>query len=153
MASTEPSCQDLHCLPFCFDFWLTSVSATTFANSVDPDETAHNEPSHQDPCCLPLCFDFWHTPYLQQWTGPKSMMGKSTEQVIFSFFEDLYFLNVQMIWCIDFIPWLMVETGLKLLSLQKLLSPSLIYHQGPVVQSAISLTGSLVVKLLTVLVI
>ena len=28
-----------------------------FANSVDPDETAHNEPSHQDLRCLLLCFD------------------------------------------------------------------------------------------------
>ena len=26
-----------------------------FANSVDPDETAHNEPSHLDQHCLP----FW----------------------------------------------------------------------------------------------
>ena len=24
-----------------------------FANTVDPDEMAHNEPSHQDPQCLP----------------------------------------------------------------------------------------------------
>ena len=24
-----------------------------FANTVDPDETAHNEPSHLDPQCLP----------------------------------------------------------------------------------------------------
>ena len=24
-----------------------------FANTVDPDETAHNEPSHQDQQCLP----------------------------------------------------------------------------------------------------
>ena len=28
------------------------------ANSVDPDETAHNEPSHQDLHCLPIGFDF-----------------------------------------------------------------------------------------------
>ena len=27
-----------------------------FANSVDPDETAHNEPSHQDLHCLPFLF-------------------------------------------------------------------------------------------------
>ena len=26
-----------------------------FANSVDPDETAHNEPSHLDLHCLPFC--------------------------------------------------------------------------------------------------
>ena len=26
------------------------------ANSVDPDEMAHNEPSHQDIHCLPFCF-------------------------------------------------------------------------------------------------
>ena len=29
-----------------------------FANSVDPDETAHNEPSHQDIRCLPFCIGF-----------------------------------------------------------------------------------------------
>ena len=28
----------------------------TFANSVDPDEMAHNEPSHLDLHCLPFCF-------------------------------------------------------------------------------------------------
>ena len=28
----------------------------TFANSADPDETAHNEPSHQDLHCLPFCY-------------------------------------------------------------------------------------------------
>ena len=28
----------------------------SFANSVDPDETAHNEPSHQDLHCLPFLF-------------------------------------------------------------------------------------------------
>ena len=27
-----------------------------FANSVDPDETAHNEMSHLDFQCLPYCF-------------------------------------------------------------------------------------------------
>ena len=27
----------------------------SFANSVDPDETAHDEPSHQDLLCLPFC--------------------------------------------------------------------------------------------------
>ena len=31
----------------------------TCANSVDPDETAHNEPSHQDLHCLPLSIGFW----------------------------------------------------------------------------------------------
>ena len=30
----------------------------TYANSVDPDEMAHNEPSHQDPHCLQFYFDF-----------------------------------------------------------------------------------------------
>ena len=29
-----------------------------FANSVEPDETAHNEPSHQDLHCLQFYFDF-----------------------------------------------------------------------------------------------
>ena len=28
------------------------ANTDTFANSVDPDETAHNEPSHQDLHCL-----------------------------------------------------------------------------------------------------
>ena len=44
----------------------------TCANSVDPDETAHNEPSHQDLHCLTFRFDFWLTflqMYLQLWTG------------------------------------------------------------------------------------
>ena len=31
------------------------------ANSVDPDETAHDEPFHQNLPCLPFCFDFWVT--------------------------------------------------------------------------------------------
>ena len=31
---------------------------SAFANSIDPDEMAHNEPSHQDLHCLPFCFDF-----------------------------------------------------------------------------------------------
>ena len=34
------------------------AETTLFANSVDPDEMAHNEPSHQDLHCLPFCFDF-----------------------------------------------------------------------------------------------
>ena len=29
-----------------------------FANSLDPDETAHLEPSHQDLHYLPFCFDY-----------------------------------------------------------------------------------------------
>ena len=33
-------------------------STDTYANSIDPDEMAHNEPSHQDLHCLPFCFDF-----------------------------------------------------------------------------------------------
>ena len=31
----------------------------TLANSVDPDETAHNNPSHQDLHCLPLLLLFF----------------------------------------------------------------------------------------------
>ena len=38
---------------FLFLFFL--VAGCFYANSVDPDETAHNEPSHQDLHCLP----FW----------------------------------------------------------------------------------------------
>ena len=31
-----------------------------FANSVEPDETAHNEPSHQDPHYLPFGYGFFN---------------------------------------------------------------------------------------------
>ena len=31
----------------------------TCANSVDPDEMAHNEPSHLDLHCMPFCFCFY----------------------------------------------------------------------------------------------
>ena len=49
----------------------------TFANSVDPDETAHNEHSHQDPHCLPFCYQFLTgTPDLQQWVYPNSEIGR-----------------------------------------------------------------------------
>ena len=30
-----------------------NTTKADFANTVDPDKTAHNEPSHQDPQCLP----------------------------------------------------------------------------------------------------
>ena len=30
-----------------------NTTITDFANTVDPDETAHNEPSHLDLQCLP----------------------------------------------------------------------------------------------------
>ena len=32
------------------------TNTDTFANSADPDETAHNETSHQDLYCLPFCY-------------------------------------------------------------------------------------------------
>ena len=37
-----------------------NTTIAEFANTVDPDETAHNEPSHQDLQCLPfsLASDF-----------------------------------------------------------------------------------------------
>ena len=35
---------------------LQNGTYDTYANSVDPDETARNEPSHQDIYCLPFCF-------------------------------------------------------------------------------------------------
>ena len=38
-----------------------AVQTRHLANSVDPDETAHNEPSYQDLHCLPFCFVFWLT--------------------------------------------------------------------------------------------
>ena len=31
-----------------------NTTKADFANTVDPEETAHNEPSHLDPQCLPL---------------------------------------------------------------------------------------------------
>ena len=40
---------------FCFIFplaWNTYIYANTYANSGDPDGTAHNEQSHLDPHCL-----------------------------------------------------------------------------------------------------
>ena len=48
--------------------WLITASISvlqakldTYANSVDPDETAHYEPSHQDLHYLPFFFYFWLT--------------------------------------------------------------------------------------------
>ena len=35
------------------------ASTDAYANSVDPDEMAHNEPSHQDLHCLPFCFSVY----------------------------------------------------------------------------------------------
>ena len=35
--------------------WIKTI---TYANSVDPDETAHNESSHLDLQCLPMVFRF-----------------------------------------------------------------------------------------------
>ena len=34
------------------------TNTDTFANSADPDETAHNEPSHQDLQCLPCSYRY-----------------------------------------------------------------------------------------------
>ena len=48
------------------------TSTDTFANSADPDETAHKEPSHQDLHCLPLLLN--RNPYLHQWMCPNSGM-------------------------------------------------------------------------------
>ena len=41
-------------------FWNTvpKVKTTVFANSVDPDEVAHNEPPHLDLHCFPSSLDF-----------------------------------------------------------------------------------------------
>ena len=49
-------------------------STNTFANSADPDKTAHNEPSHQDLHCLL----FWIY-YLQQWVYPNSEIEESLQ--------------------------------------------------------------------------
>ena len=35
-----------------------NTTIAEFANTVDPDEMAHNEPSHLDLQCLPSIFDF-----------------------------------------------------------------------------------------------
>ena len=37
---------------------LALQTKTSFANSVDPDKTAHYEPSHQDLFCVSFRFDF-----------------------------------------------------------------------------------------------
>ena len=52
------TCQPIH--SFIITFAVLTLSALqtkidSFANSVDPDETAHNEPSHLDLHCLPFC--------------------------------------------------------------------------------------------------
>ena len=56
------------------DYTLSALQTKTdnFANSVDPDETAHNEPSHQDLHCLP---SFW-----QQWIRPNVEMEESVSE-------------------------------------------------------------------------
>ena len=38
--ASEPSHQDLHCLPFCFDFWLTFLFATIDVSKFN-DGNAH----------------------------------------------------------------------------------------------------------------
>ena len=49
---------------YCVEIHLTNKAPNTtiadFANTVDPDETAHNEPSHLDLQCLPSCFLFFN---------------------------------------------------------------------------------------------
>ena len=42
----------------CLTLKAPNTTIAEFANTVDPDETAHNEPSHLDLQCLPssLCF-------------------------------------------------------------------------------------------------
>ena len=39
------------------------ITTDTFANSVDPDETARNELSHQDLHCLLYCFEVFTAPH------------------------------------------------------------------------------------------
>ena len=41
------------CLSVCLSVLKAQNTRAEFANTVDPDEMAHNEPSHQDPQCLP----------------------------------------------------------------------------------------------------
>ena len=50
----------------------------TCANSVDPDEMAHNEPSHLDLHCLPFCLDYLtDIPICSNGACPNSVMEKS----------------------------------------------------------------------------
>ena len=54
--------------------------ADTYANSVDPDETARHEPSHQSLHCLQFCY--WcmtkKKNYLQQWMCPNSVLVRNS---------------------------------------------------------------------------
>ena len=40
----------------CLTLKAPNTTIAEFANTVDPDETAHNEPSHLDLQCLPSSF-------------------------------------------------------------------------------------------------
>ena len=69
---TESSVEDLLTLSF------LQTKTDTFANSADPDETAHTELYHLDLHCLPFCFFiFDRHPHLQQWMCPNSEMEES----------------------------------------------------------------------------
>ena len=41
-----------------YPFYPSRPKTSTYANSLDPDETARNEPSHQDLDCLPVGSEF-----------------------------------------------------------------------------------------------
>ena len=48
------SCWQNLCLFMVFTLWIKHNKFGTLANSVDPDEMAHDEPSHLDLHCLPF---------------------------------------------------------------------------------------------------
>ena len=52
----------------------------TFANSVDPDETARNKLSYQGLTVCHSIIDFWLNPYLQQWMCLNSEMDEPTSE-------------------------------------------------------------------------
>ena len=65
----------------------------TFANSADPDETAHNEPSHQDLQCLPFCYWPDWIPNLEQWVFPSSEMEEYISETLGWKVKNAFFKN------------------------------------------------------------
>ena len=52
-------CSICNLIAACLNLPVLQIKTGTFANNVDPDETAHNEPSHQDLHCLLFTFLFY----------------------------------------------------------------------------------------------
>ena len=61
------------------------TKTNSFANKVDPDETARNEPSHLDLHCLPLC---WFG-YMYSWLSLLAIMKLSKFKVRRAHFKNL----------------------------------------------------------------